>query len=230
MPRVATWNMQGGTNWPYMRYVLAKLDPDVLCVQECGKPPDSGNFAPTPAPGILWRPVDFGKQSAPRVYCIYWWWNAGATQQSLAILTRAANIPNGLGLIPAPATGGFGRRPIPVANVTLNGTAFDIASLHAPSVYSATAQQITNYGQAAAATVAALTGNGDWLALGDWNTDSATIAAGGFGVVNADYATQQQGYAIDYLVSATPPPVAVQAQTYDELPFASDHLPVAFGW
>lgn len=231
MPRVVSWNMLGGGNWTYMRQMLTATDPDVLCVQECGQAPY--NFTPTGVAGVQQALVNFGTADSPLVYEIYHWANP-STQYSLAILTRIT--PTNLFLNAAPAIAGVGAgalRPILGIGVNLAGANWTIGNLHAPSVFSATGPQIVAYGQAAYAGVAAAAPMGaPWACLGDWNTSSAALLAGiaGNAAVNAPYATHQGGYAIDYLVTTNPMPAAINPVGYSTLPFAADHVPVAFQW
>lgn len=92
--RIITWNLQGsshGTEDKWNRGLLPLMQgsdgADVLCVQECGKVPDSAEQLEDYGDGFsLWTWAGTG--SRPGVFILFYNWDVGAHRCNLAIVSK----------------------------------------------------------------------------------------------------------------------------------------------
>lgn len=244
MTRLVTWNMQGGTNWPYVNQVRVATTPDVLCLQECGRPPQDNLYAQLPN-GLWYRAVNFGTQSRPVPAQIFWWENLVSVQQSLAIISfiniAAPAASSGVQAAIAVQPNPFNPRPVIWLDVPINNAIWRIGCLHGPSVFNAAyalltnvqkAQAISAWGAVQVTAFGANMQNTQWACLGDYNATPANLAAmagAGLYISFGPDATHQAGLQIDYAVTAT-----ANAQIFDwasygtTVPVAADHYPQVF--
>lgn len=231
MTVVATYNMQGGGNWPNVGGMMGRsarmnrldnqevwVNVDVLCLQECGVPPDAGLTAISTDIAVgTYRNFDM-------TYCE---WGEGNVRCSLAILSRF----DILGRETTDTRQGL--RPILGVTVRDTRSGFDImiCSAHMPS---------GNHRFAAAVahdTVANnLTGVPRWMILGDFNStpsehgnlaggrdwDVVSQSTGPIHFAHADQATHMGGNNLDYLIGNHP------AQCIGMRGMSSDHAAVFF--
>ncbi len=235
--RIATWNMQGGTNTPYILQVVNATQSNVLCLQECG------NLATLlqgrvplidPASGAIIGYTGNLVLGHGFMECVYWE-NNDWIQGGLAILSNIGY--GGCGILAAGAMPGFvpnNVRNLPwmrVFNSTL-GVDITIFSIHAPPVYDGTTiANVCNWNNLQIAQIAALVVGGSWACVGDFNADPTApgyIAPAPFyRVVHGLRATQQGGGILDYAMTNMAPPFVYINQT--NLVGASDHYPQVFG-
>ena len=232
--RIATWNMLGGINTPYINQVVQDTQANVLCLQECGNLAEHlQNRQPILAPSgaIIGYTGNFVVGQG-FMECVYWenvW-----TQGGLAVLSNIGVL--NFGILDAVAVPGFAPanpRNLPwitVRNPT-TGINITIFSIHGPPVFGGTTiANVCDWDNAQIAQINARWGGVNWACVGDFNADPTVggyIAPASGAVIHGNQATQQGGGILDYAVTNAAAFAYIQ-QT--QLVGASDHYPQVFQW
>lgn len=232
--RIATWNMQGGTNTLYINQVVQATQANVLCLQECGDLTQHlHNRVPILAPtgAIIGYTGNFVVGQG-FMECVYW--ENAWIQGSLAVLSNIGVLNFGIfDVVPVPGLVPANPRNLPwmtVRNLT-TGINITIFSIHAPPVFGGTTVvDVCNWNNAQIAQISALVGEGGWAVVGDFNANPMVggYIAPAFGaVVRGNQATQQGGGILDYAVTNA---LAFAYIQQTQLVGASDHYPQVFKW
>ncbi|NET73628.1 MAG: hypothetical protein F6K62_22610, partial [Sphaerospermopsis sp. SIO1G2] len=198
--RIATWNMQGGTNTPFINQVVQSTQANILCLQECGDLAQHlQNRQPilNPNGAIIGYTGNFVVGQG-FMECVYWenvWIQGG-----LAVLTNVGMT--NFGILNAVVVPGFqpnNPRNLPWMTVRHPNTGINITifSIHSPPVFDGTTiVDVCNWNNAQITQINNGWGAGSWACVGDFNADP-TVA--GFlqppvgVVVRGNQATQQGG-------------------------------------
>ncbi|WP_114815243.1 endonuclease/exonuclease/phosphatase family protein [Paraburkholderia kururiensis] len=228
---VATWNMQGGVNTPYINQVVQQTGAHVLCLQECG---NLAEHLQGRAPILNGMGAIIGYTGNLRLgygfmQCVYWE-NVWA-QGGLAVLSNIGINNYGI-LPPAPVHGFAPANPRAMPWITVrdpwNGNVISVYSIHSPPVdgLTTTLQQTCAWNNTQLAQINAI--GGTWACVGDFNADPTVpgfVAPPVGNIVRGNRATQQSGGILDYAVTNAFG-FAYQQQT--QLAGASDHYPQVF--
>ena len=241
--RIATWNMQGGTNTVYVTSVLATTQADVLCLQECGA------FY-----RVLWDRTPLVKASGETIgyrgtfrstgrelFTVYW--ENDWVQGSLAVMTSLPYIASGV-IIPSgvPLAGGGVWHPpnprwMPWVTVSPPGPAhapalaYRIYSIHSPSGYGIADTCAWNNTQLN--RMPGLIAHGispRWICMGDFNADPTAAGfvaptTAGSRIVRLRRASHQNEQLLDYAVTNVPALAPVEIV---KVGGAADHYPQVF--
>lgn len=224
--KIVTWNMFGAGGWLYAKQYLVKND--IVCLQECGQPPEDMLKTLTKAPnsGIQWgtfqEKLQNSRDKITYYLAYYAWQTTKSTKQaenlrcSLAILTKIDFATMG---VIDPPTNVETRRP--VLRIKLVTEDIWACTVHAPSGKDLAARTYTDYMINQISTAA------KWFCAGDYNCDPTYMKIGLTSqtsmVTNTKEATQQGGRTLDYVIHnrlATVKSIAVDDG------ITSDHWPV----
>ncbi|MEM1324084.1 MAG: endonuclease/exonuclease/phosphatase family protein [Bacteroidota bacterium] len=226
---VATWNMQGGINFPGVSQLSHTFgSPNVICLQETGdlesRMTDVQDLPHPPhAAGSRIGNIRVGRHTGT---CIYWP-NDAETRLGVAIICMVPDQLVGRGVqTPSPAARIAPRYPRGLPWVEVrdpgSGRSIRIYSIHAPSAGAARASNWSN------AQITGVSNQSDlWAVVGDFNADpddhrTEEPVEGVW--VSSPNATQQSGNTLDYLIANTR---SVRIVPATGLPM-SDHFPEAF--
>lgn len=232
MPTLVTYNLQGGGNWtniapaivggvrvadPSNPYATTSLKADVMCLQECGRPPASAGTATVVDKTLGLSRYNFG---GGEIYYVEW--GEGNSRCSLAVASRYQITKWHV------VTVGAKLRPILGVKITFPGRKKGtwVYCTHMPSGNH-------NFASACAFdTINRKEMTGEWILAGDFNCTphDFTHPPGGRGwgksdgvPVHSGGATHQGGNNLDYAVS---PNITLTYLTKSFL--SSDHLAVWF--
>jgi len=232
--RIATWNMQGGTNTMYINQVVQATQANVLCLQECGALAQHLRGS-APIWGLNGAIVGYtGNFVVGQGFmeCIYWenvW-----LQGSLAVLSNigviTCGILNAVNNVPAFVPANVRDLPWMTVRSQAAATNITVFSIHAPPVFMPTTiANVCTWNNAQIAQIAPQAGANLWACVGDFNADPNVVGyiqpPAGSNVVRGNNATQQNGNILDYAVTNAAPFQYVQ-QT--QLAGLSDHYPQVF--
>jgi len=235
-----TWNMQGGTNTPYIRQVINNTGADILCLQECGDVIAQNLINRVPILNAAGATIgytgqlQFGTTHNPDVRECVFWENPTWTQGALAIISNQPVV--NFGILSAVAVAGVvpnNPRDMPWIEINHMAAAtgvIRVLSIHGPPVYGA--MTIANVCAWDNAQVNQLAGVGfSWAFLGDFNADPTQVGyvappTVGANVVRGNHATQQSGGILDYAVTNA----AFNYVQQTQLCGASDHYPQVFSF
>lgn len=179
---IASWNMQGGSNWGQVRQLR---EHDMISLQESGTPPFMGSLTLQPS-GVHTGTYNFGTRSRPDVRHVAHWQNDinSHARNSLTILSTAP-ITN-TQLLPAPS-------PTLRPGLMAETHGINLVDIHAPS---------GNHNAAAGVTNSILRqAPPSFMAMGDFNAPPEVMARRvPHSVTHPSGATQQSGNTLDYAV------------------------------
>jgi endonuclease/exonuclease/phosphatase family metal-dependent hydrolase len=224
--KIITWNMFGAGGWLYAKQYLVKHD--IVCLQECGQPPEDMLKALTKGAttGVQWgtfqERLQNSRDKITYHLAYYAWQTTKSTKQaenlrcSLAILTK---IDFQTMKIIDPPTNAETRRPVMCIKLVQD----DIwaCCVHAPSGKDSVARTYTDY------MINKISVLPKWFCAGDYNCDPTYMKIGLTSqtsmVTNTKEPTQQGERTLDYVIhnrTATVNSIAVDDG------ITSDHWPV----
>lgn len=179
---VASWNMQGGSNWSQVHQLRQH---DMIALQESGTPPFMANLTQQPS-GVFTGQHNFGSSRRPDVRHVAHWQNDinSHARNSLTVLSTEP-ITNAQ-LLPAPSPD---LRP----GLMVETHGINLVDIHAPS---------GNHNAAAGVTRSILNhAPPSFLAMGDFNAPPRVMSQRvAHTVTHPTGATQQSGNTLDYAI------------------------------
>lgn len=231
--RIATWNMQGGTNTPYIKQVINDTQANIICLQECGTL-TTFLFDKSPIIGVNGSIIgyrgnfNFGNDF---MSCVYWE-NNDWSQGGLAILSDIEMIDFGiLSAVDVPGFYPTNKRNLPWILVRDPYTNVNkiIFTIHSPPIPD-NIVDVCRWNNAQIDNIAYFIANAEinsWVCLGDFNADPTNpgYKPSIYGrICYGSRSTQQSLSILDYAVTNS----NINFVGITKLCGASDHYPQTF--